>query len=75
MAEARKSRTEELLVQLKVPRNFKDQSLPKGYFSHSQYGLYKACGAAYEFKHVLGMPEPKSGSMARGSALHKGTET
>jgi hypothetical protein len=32
------------------------------------------CGEAYQFKYVQGLPSPGSGSMTRGSAVHKGIE-
>lgn len=72
--ENRVSRTDKLLKQLGVDEDFKDESLPTGTFSHSQYTSWLICGKAYEFRYVLNMPSPSRPAMVRGSAVHSGVE-
>lgn len=69
------SRTAVLLESLNIdPETFKDPELPSQYFSHSQYNAYKICGQAYAYRYVDKLSSPGSGSMTKGSAVHKGVE-
>ena len=69
------NRTDNLLADLKIdPATFVDPTLPRGVFSHSQYGLFKSCGKAYEFKYVQELRSKSSGRMSKGVAVHAGIE-
>lgn len=58
-----------------IPEGFKDDRLPTGLFSPSQYGLYKQiCAKAYEFKYVLKQRSPPSVAMSKGVVVHDGAE-
>ena len=74
MADSAKGRVERLLEELKVPDDFRDENLPVGVFSHSQYSAFRICGRAYEFRYLLRAPSPPSPEMVRGSAVHKAVE-
>lgn len=68
------SRTDEMLRKLNVGPEFLDFSLPKGFFSHSQYVSWLICGKAYEFKYVKQTKTPNYPSTTRGSSTHSGVE-
>lgn len=53
-----------------MPDDFKDDKLPKGTFSHSQYQEYKKCPKSYEFKYVAALPSKRTASMVRGISIH-----
>jgi hypothetical protein len=72
--QVKESRTQKLLRELKVPADFGDPALPKGFFSHSQYVSWKICGKAYEFKYVLQEKTPNYAPTTRGTAVHAGIE-
>lgn len=55
---------------LEIPEGFKDDRLPKGTFSHSQYYEYKKCPKSYEFKYVAALPSRRTASMVRGISIH-----
>lgn len=57
-----------------VPDDFKDQRLPTGLFSHSQYSLYKKCGRAYYFRYVEGFRGFQKATPYKGVMIHKGAE-
>jgi hypothetical protein len=74
-AAAQGNRTDTLLSDLGVdPAAFLDPKLPKSFLSHSQYGAFKTCGKAYEFKYVQGLRAKSSGRMGKGVAVHAGIE-
>lgn len=60
-----------------LPDGFTDPALPAGtggHFSASQYGLYKKCPKAYEFRYVLGVKRPPSALALKGTVVHAGAE-
>jgi len=60
---------------IKVPENFKDLKLPgQGYFSHSQYNMYKRCPRQYMYRYILNIRQPPGIAMTQGSVLHVGAE-
>lgn len=75
--EKSKSRTAQLLLDLKIEErmpDFLDPRLPSGAFSHSQYDLYKQCGRAYAYRYLERVPRVPGAAIARGVALHAGVE-
>ena len=42
-----------------------------GILSPSQANLFLNCSARWYFKHAAGLPDPKGGSLVRGSTVHK----
>jgi len=57
-----------------LPEGFADNALPTGTFSHSQYGLYKKCPKAYEFRYVKKEVVPPKAAMTQGVLVHAGVE-
>lgn len=57
-----------------LPPDFEDPKLPRKVFSPSQYGLYKKCGRAYEFRYPQGIDARPRGAMFKGTTIHKGAE-
>lgn len=49
--------------------------LPKNYLSPSAIDMYLKCPKKYEYHYVLGLSTPKTYSLVKGSAVHKGIET
>lgn len=61
--------------ELKVPEGFEDFDLPNnGYFSHSQYGMYKRCPRQFEYRYINDLRQPPGIAMTQGSAIHVGAE-
>lgn len=57
-----------------LPEGFRDEALPQGTFSHSQYAAYKRCPTQYEFRYVQGLKSPPGVALVKGTAVHAGTE-
>ena len=76
-AEKSKSRTAQLLLDLKIEErmpDFLDPKLPSGAFSNSQYDLYKQCSRAYQYRYCERVPRVPGAAIARGISLHTGVE-
>jgi hypothetical protein len=74
MTQPKTSRTTQLLIDLKVPADFKDPKLPRGVFSYSQYTSFKICAQAYAYNYVHGVLKPSYAPTVRGNSVHKGLE-
>lgn len=60
---------------LNVPNNFGDIKLPNhGYFSHSQFNMYKRCPRQFEYRYILNIRQPPGIAATQGSVLHVGAE-
>lgn len=70
----KESRTDVLLRDLNVGSDFLDPELPAGYFSHSQYTLWKTCGQAYAYRYIDKRRSPGSAAMTKGISVHGGIE-
>lgn len=68
------SRTDKLLREQAVAPDFLDHELPSGYFSHSQYTLWKTCGQAYAYRYIDKRRSPGSAAMTKGTAVHGALE-
>lgn len=57
-----------------VPPEKLDKEMPRGTFSHSQYGLYQNCPKAYYFRYVMGFSTPPAAAAHKGKSVHSGVE-
>jgi RecB family exonuclease len=57
-----------------IPPELRDEKLPHGTYSNSQYEMYKRCPTQWEFRYAKGIKRPPKADMVRGQAVHAGTE-